>query len=75
MNRQQKRNLHRTINKKGGQLMAIHDEMSQQVHPRKAAQNRKNLFRLQDELMQMGAIRRPNIFQKIIGSLKATFSR
>lgn len=55
--------------------MAIHDELSSGVHPRKAAQNRKNLFRLQEELMQMGAIKRPNIFQRAIGRLKATFAR
>lgn len=72
MNRQQKRRAERTIRKKAGQLMAIHNEEAQGVSREKAHANHKNFMRLQNELMEMGAIKKPNLIQKAIGKIKAT---
>jgi len=72
--RQQRRHEERLKSKKVGQLLSIKNELSKPtMRVREYVANRKNLIRIEGELMEMGVIRKPTRLEKFIGRLKSTF--
>lgn len=73
MSRQQKRKEKRDLSKKVGKLKATYKTLSEgNLRGPARAIAFKNLFRLQSELMDAGVIKRPNMFKRAWGSIKAT---
>lgn len=72
--RQQRRKEEREKSKKIGQLLAIKDELKKpSMRIRQYVANRKNLIRLEGDLMELGVIRKPTRWEKFVGRLKSTF--
>lgn len=72
MSRQEKRAHSRKVNKKIGKLISLRGELFSVKNGMTARKNVRHILQLEQELIQAGVIKRPNVFKRFFGRMKAT---